>query len=138
MKTLCCRCKHYMEYESHESIGDGAGIFFECAKCHNRIQLVTNAGETMLVHAMGIEIGKQDGTHEPLGLTRSTLLAEGKEDETAPIVTWSPGAKVRIERIPPSVRQFAMRSIENYVLEIGLTEVTEETLDEYKATQGHT
>lgn len=136
MKTLCCACNHYMEYECHAPVAEGAvGIVFECAKCRHRIQLVTNAGETMLVHAMGVKIGNPGETGEPLELTRSTLCDAGESESAS--IRWSAGARERVERIPPAVRAFAVQSIEDYALRNGRAEITEQVLDEYKAAQGH-
>ena len=134
MKTLCCSCNNSMEYERHEAIDEGSiGIVFTCDKCGNRIRLITNPGETMLVHAMGVKIGGPEADPAPLELTRSSLLAEGETTS----ITWSAGARERVEKIPPFVRPFVAQSIEDYGLERGHTEITEEVLDEYKAVRGH-
>ena len=138
MKTLCCACNDYMEYENHESVGEGSvGIMFKCAKCSVRVQLIINAGETMLVHAMGVKVGNSEIGYEPLELTRSTLVEDGEGAERTPSIEWSPGARERINRIPQFVRPTAVRSIEDYALQSGRTEITEQVLDEYKATEGH-
>lgn len=138
MRALCCSCDDYMEYESHEDIAEGSvGIVFGCVECGHRIQLVMNPGETMLVHAMGVRIGSTGESCEPLELTRSTLAGEGAEDETPTSIEWSPAARERVGRIPQFVRAFAVRSIEDYALQNDRSEITEQVLDEYKATQGH-
>ncbi len=138
MKARCCSCDNYLEYESHESIAEGAiGIVFACAKCGNRIQLVMNPGETMLVHAMGVKIGNTGESYEPLELTRSTLAEARAEDETSTSLEWSASARERVCRMPPFVRPLAIRSIEDYAVQNGCTEVTEHVLDDYKAARGH-
>lgn len=138
MKAICCSCNGYMEYDSHEAIDEGSvGIVFGCAKCGNRIQLITNSGETMLVHAMGVKIGNGGERHEPLELTRSTLEVEHTEGEASASIDWSAGARRRVSRIPEFVRPFAVKSIEEYALQNGCAQITEQVLDDYKAAHGH-
>ena len=138
MKTLCCACNDYMEYENHEPVGEGSvGIMFKCAKCGNQFQLIINAGESMLVHAMGVKVGGSKIGYEPLELTRSTLVENGDEAERTTSIGWSSGARERVSKIPQFVRPFAVQSIEDYALQSGHAEITEQVLDEYKATEGH-
>ena len=132
MKHFCCRCETYMEYESHESVSEGSvGIFFKCAQCGNRIALITNPGETMLVHSLGVKIGGSELSPEPLELTRSTLK-EGASTGEEGSLKWSPGARARVQKIPLFVRPMAMQSISEYALQKGYPEITEQVIDKYK------
>ena len=129
MKHFCCRCNVYMAYENHEPLDEGSlGIFFLCPGCGNRIALITNPGETMLVHSLGVKLGGQPGEGEPLELTRTTL--RGSEGVEGPL--WSAEAEQRLERVPPFARGMARQAIEQYALEQGHREITEAVIEEYK------
>lgn len=134
MKHLCCKCELYMEYESHEAEDEGSvGITFQCPKCSTRVILVTNPGETMLVHSLGVKIGGAELESKPLELTRSTLREEGgEENELEGTIGWDERARKRLERIPHFVRPVATKAIERFASERGLTEVTEDLIDVFK------
>lgn len=141
MKHLCCKCEVYMEYQNHEMVGEGSvGITFQCPQCSNRIALVTNPGETMLVQSLGVKIGGAALASEPLELTRSTLREEEEGEETPQQgrLTWDEAALKRAEKIPEFVRPTAARAIERFAVERGATEVTADLIDAYKREQsGH-
>lgn len=134
MKHLCCKCELYMEYETHEVVDEGSvGITFRCPQCSNRVTLLTNPGETMLVHSLGVKIGGAELESEPLELTRSTLREEGgKEVEQQGDLRWSESARKRLERIPDFVRPTAARAIEQFASERGALEITEDLIDAFK------
>lgn len=134
MKHLCCKCDLYMEYESHEEVDEGSvGITFQCPRCSNRVTLLTNPGETMLVQSLGVKIGGTGLESEPLELTRSTLSEQGaQENQPEATLRWNESARKRLERIPHFIRPKAARSIERFAAERGMTEVTEEIIDIYK------
>lgn len=134
MKHLCCKCEVYMEYKNHEVVEEGSlGITFRCPRCSNRVVLLTNPGETMLVHALGVKIGGTALESGPLELTRSTLREEGG-DELRPQenLRWNESARKRLERVPEFVRPTAIRAIERFASERGVTDVTEDLIDAYK------
>lgn len=132
MKYLCCRCEVYMEYASHEQLSEGSlGIFFSCPKCGNRIALITNPGETMLVHSLGVKIGSTPIEPQPLELTRTTLKG-AETDKEAKALMWTAAAQQRMERIPPFARAMAKQAIERYALAQGYQEVSEAVINEYK------
>ncbi|MBI3990501.1 MAG: PCP reductase family protein [candidate division NC10 bacterium] len=133
MKHFCCRCHVYMDYENHEPLDEGSlGIFFRCPGCGHRIALITNPGETMLVHSLGVKLGGGPVEGEPLELTRITL--RGSEGREGPL--WSAEAKQRLERVPPFARAMARQTIERYALEHGYREITEAVIEEYKGQMG--
>ncbi len=133
MKHFCCRCHVYMTYENHEPLDEGSlGIFFLCPGCGNRIALITNPGETMLVHSLGVKLGGGPVEGEPLELTRTTL--RGSKDREGPV--WSAEAKRRLERVPPFVRGMARQALERYAVEHGYREITEAVIEEYKGEMG--
>lgn len=134
MKHLCCKCEVYMEYEKHEVVEEGSvGITFRCPQCSNRVVLLTNPGETMLVHALGVKIGGAALERKPLELTRSTLCKEdGDKVQQPENLRWDKSARKRLERIPEFVRPTAVRAIEQFASERGVTDVTENLIDAYK------
>lgn len=137
MKHLCCKCELYMEYEKHEVMEEGSmGITFRCPQCANQVVLLTNPGETRLVQSLGVKIGGADLESEPLELTRSTLREESDEEtQQQEGITWNESARKRLVRIPEFVRPTAVRAIERFASERGVTEVTEDLIDTYKREQ---
>lgn len=76
MKFVCRKCEAFMLFEEVEPVREESlGVTFECPGCHARISMVTNPGETQMVHALGVKLGGRNGQLEPLELTRQTLRA---------------------------------------------------------------
>lgn len=74
MKFVCRKCEAFMLFEEVEPVREESlGVTFECPGCHARISMVTNPGETQMVHALGVKLGGRNGRLEPLELTRQTL-----------------------------------------------------------------
>ncbi len=63
-----------MVFQKVETPGeDSLGVMFECPKCDSRVAMVTNAGETQMVSALGVKLGGRTTAPEPFELTRGTL-----------------------------------------------------------------
>jgi len=125
MKLVCLKCEKHLLYERQEDLDVCLGITFACPQCGYRLAMVTNPGETQLVHSMGIKIGGRSSEHTPLELTR-TALDEGEEAE----ITWTEEAEKRLENIPPFVRPMAIKGIERLAREKGYKKITAEVMDE--------
>jgi DNA-directed RNA polymerase subunit RPC12/RpoP len=110
MKFLCGRCKRRMESQGSEEGELSMSITFACPKCENMIFLVTNPGETKLVHSLGLSIG-------------------GK-------LLWTEDAKKRLEKIPRFVRPMAKKAVEKYARERKCSEITPGVMDEAKREMG--
>jgi hypothetical protein len=83
------KCEAFMVFQKVETPGeDSLGVMFECPKCDSRVAMVTNAGETQMVSALGVKLGGRTTAPEPFELTRGTLR-ESMEPAYAPP---SPGA----------------------------------------------
>lgn len=151
MKFVCRTCEAFMLFEEVEPIREGSlGVTFSCPKCGSRIAMVTNPGETQLVHALGVKLGGRGGGPAPLELTRETLKAsasqggvgscpfsevvgrmgDGAEGAPAAGVEWTPEAQARLERIPETARPFARAAIEQLARDRGLGRVDERLMDE--------
>ncbi|MBI4206479.1 MAG: PCP reductase family protein [Betaproteobacteria bacterium] len=131
---------------------ESLGVTFSCPTCGNRISMVTNPGETQLVHALGVKLGGRTDAPQPLDLTRETLrssgstagagecpfsdvvagLQEPRKDSEPAGVEWTPEARARLERVPDTVRPLARMMIEQMALQKGCRHVDETLMDEAK------
>ena len=76
MKFVCRKCESFMAYQDVEPISEGSlGITFKCSGCGNRISMVTNPGETQMVHSLGVQLGGRKDERAPLELTRQSLAS---------------------------------------------------------------
>jgi hypothetical protein len=58
MKFVCLNCETYMNLEKVEKPEEGSlGVFFACPSCAAKFSMVTNAGETNMMNALGLKIG---------------------------------------------------------------------------------
>lgn len=74
MKFVCRKCETFMNFDEAEGVHqDSLGISFTCPQCKARIAMVTNAGETQMVRALGVQLGGRQAPAAPLELTRATL-----------------------------------------------------------------
>jgi len=79
MKFVCMNCETFMLFQKVEKPGEGSlGVEFLCPSCKARFSMVTNAGETQMVQALGVKIGGRTTEPEAFELTRGTLK-EGAE-----------------------------------------------------------
>ncbi len=83
MKFVCMKCEKFMMFEKVENpASESLGVTFGCPSCGNKVAMVTNPGETSLVHALGVKLGGRTAAAEPMELTRETLK-EGAPATTA-------------------------------------------------------
>ncbi|MBI2403564.1 MAG: PCP reductase family protein [Gemmatimonadetes bacterium] len=153
MKFVCRTCGAFMLFQEVEPIREESlGVTFGCPQCGNRISMVTNPGETQLVHALGVKLGGRAEAHQPLELTRETLQSSSSKGGTgqcpfsdvvaemqgtlteseAATVEWTPEARARLERVPDLVRSLAKTAIEQIALQKGSRRVDERLMDEAK------
>ncbi|MGC4097382.1 MAG: PCP reductase family protein [Nitrospira sp.] len=58
MKFVCLNCETYMSLEKVEKPEEGSlGVFFACPACSAKFSMVTNAGETNMMNALGLKLG---------------------------------------------------------------------------------
>ncbi len=78
MKFVCVKCESFMGFENVEVPGEQSlGVTFSCKSCGAKIAMVTNAGETAMVQALGVQLGGRSAPATPMELTR-TSLKEGE------------------------------------------------------------
>ncbi|MBI2890710.1 MAG: PCP reductase family protein [Nitrospirae bacterium] len=160
MKFVCRTCESFMTYAEQERIGDGSlGVTFRCETCGHRFSMVTNAGETQMLNALGVALGGRTAPEQPLEMTRTTLLAESspagqgaspggcpfpammaqserQDSQEAAAPAWSTDAELRLERIPAFVRPMVQKEIERLARERGVTLITEEFVQEARERFG--
>ena len=80
MKFVCMKCESFMEFKQVESPSDHSlGVQFACASCGAKIAMVTNAGETAMVQALGVKIGGRTTEPGPMEFTRENLKGDMNE-----------------------------------------------------------
>ncbi len=166
MKFVCMRCEDFMIFQKSENVSEGSlGVMFECPKCGSRFSMVTNPGETSLVHALGVKIGGRTQAPEPFELTRETLkepveshspqadmtaktetgsggscpfsaMLSGSAEKKATGLTWSAEAEERIQRVPDFLRPMIKAGIESYASKMGYQVITPAVMDESKNAKG--
>ncbi|MFQ5847041.1 MAG: PCP reductase family protein [Candidatus Methylomirabilales bacterium] len=140
MKFLCVACDEAMQLRSVEGPDEGSvTVTFGCPGCGHRIAMLTNPVETQLVQALGVKIGGRQVPPEPLEVVgamvsqqREGALEVGREQGLA----WSEAAEARLLRLPPLARNMARRAVSRYARERGVSVVTPELMDEYRARTG--
>jgi len=162
MKFVCMRCEDFMIFQKSENVSEGSmGVMFECPKCGSRFSMVTNPGETSLVHALGVKIGGRTQAPEPFELTRETLkepaepqptaaksettsggscpfsamLSGGTEQKAAGLI-WSAEAEERIQKVPDFLRPMIKAGVESYAAKTGYRVITPAVMDESKNAKG--
>lgn len=132
MKFLCVPCDQPMKLRTTASPQTGTlSVVYTCPACDYEIAMLTNPLETQLVQSLGVKIGPAQGSGCPF----PAMVAEAASS-TEGELTWTPGARARLQNIPEFVRPMATAGIEKLARDKGRTEVDEAVLDEAKAFFG--
>ncbi len=144
MKFLCVDCDRQMVFAERQVPGDGTlAAAFRCPRCGRTVAMLTNPMETQLVSSLGVVIGGRTVPEQPLETVR-TMTATGRDDafvEADPPPTgappsWSPEARVRLERIPTFVRGMVKRIYADYARQRGIAEITPAVMDTARTELG--
>lgn len=91
MKFVCMKCESFMSFDNVQKPGtQSLGVTFACPTCEAKVAMVTNAGETAMVQAMGVQLGGRSAAAEPMELTRGSLK---ETPETVQTTTPSPAVQ---------------------------------------------
>ncbi|MGH7183698.1 MAG: PCP reductase family protein [Nitrospiraceae bacterium] len=83
MKFVCLNCETYMSLEKVEKPEEGSlGVFFACPSCAAKFSMVTNAGETNMMNALGLKLAPR----AEAGASLDGLRALEGNGQTAPAV----------------------------------------------------
>jgi len=83
MKFVCLNCETYMNLEKVEKPEEGSlGVFFACPSCAAKFSMVTNAGETNMMNALGLKLAPR----AEAGASLDGLTALAGNGQTAPAV----------------------------------------------------
>jgi hypothetical protein len=83
MKFVCLNCETYMNLEKVEKPEEGSlGVFFACPSCEAKFSMVTNAGETNMMNALGLKLAPR----AQAGASLDGLRALAGNGQTAPAV----------------------------------------------------
>jgi hypothetical protein len=81
MKFVCLNCETYMNLEKVEKPEEGSlGVFFACPSCAAKFSMVTNAGETNMMNALGLKLAPR----AEAGASLDGLRALAGNGQTAP------------------------------------------------------
>jgi predicted TIM-barrel fold metal-dependent hydrolase len=108
------------------------------------IEFLKYSGMPVLLRCSGVKDWNWEMRAKVLGLNAARLLklnsprlaqinasrrGQEKNSESGISMAWSDQAQATLEKIPPFIRQQAIRKIEKYARENGIGEVTQETMD---------
>ena len=83
MKFVCLNCETYMNLEKVEKPEEGSlGVFFACPSCAAKFSMVTNAGETNMMNALGLKLAPR----VEAGASLDGLRALAGSGQTVPAV----------------------------------------------------
>lgn len=132
MKFICAQCDQPMSLSDSRPREQGAlSITFSCPGCSREIRMLTNAGETEMVRALGVRIGPS-GDEAKSKCPFSEMLS----DTSTKDLPWTREASARLTSIPEFVRPMAREGIEHYARSQGYSEITEKVLDEARTEFG--
>jgi len=94
MKFVCRTCERFMDYQDIELPAEQSlGITFACEGCNASFSMVTNAGETQMVKALGVTLGGREAPASAFELTQGSL----KQEVSAPANGSNPPANAPAE-----------------------------------------
>ena len=137
MKFLCLSCDAVMAFAERQIPGDGTlAAVFRCPACGREIAMLANPYETQLVSSLGVRIGPADSAETSAGdLSKcpfGEMVQQMRADGSTATVSWTPGARLRLDRVPEFARPMARAGIEKFAVDNGFTNVDEEVLDKAK------
>lgn len=74
MKFLCVECDEAMTLEEARGPDEGAmTVIFRCPACGRETAMLTNPMETQVVRSLGVSIGEEKASSQPMDMVRSSL-----------------------------------------------------------------
>lgn len=162
MKFVCTECDEPMKFEQRGDLDDDGSMsaMFRCPSCEWGVTLLINPQETQMVRSLGVKIGGSTVAAQPMEMLQ-THLARATEDvaestsesgsscpfaamlggvpaasTAAAELRWSAAAQQRLERTPSFVQSMVRRGVEEFAREKGYAEITEQVMDEARASMG--
>jgi hypothetical protein len=140
MKFLCVKCDQVMSFTEKDDPDDGTmAISFKCGQCGYEVVMLTNPGETQMVHSLGVSIGHERLTPEPMGLIRNKLAhqpAIGESEAWEP--AWTEAAERRLSAAPAFVQGMVRKLYTDYARQHGYREITPQIMNEAREALGMT
>lgn len=139
MKFLCTQCDQAMEFAEKDDPGDGTmAVTFKCGRCGYKVAMLTNPGETQMVHSLGVSIGHERLAPEPMGLVRDKLAQrqEIAEEDWEP--AWTEAAERRLSAAPAFVQGMVRKLYTDYAKDQGYREITPQIMNEAREALGMT
>lgn len=85
MKLLCVDCDEAMSLVEARGPDEGSmTVVFDCGTCGKQTAMLTNAMETQVVRSLGVNIGGQPASHEPMEMVRGNLNDQRDEMDDPP------------------------------------------------------
>jgi hypothetical protein len=138
MKFLCVPCDEPMKLAQAAGPDRGSvSLVYACPACGYEMAMLTNPHETQVVGSLGVQLGPQPADNEsrcPFSgmVQQMTSAAEGSANG----LSWTPGARARLQAIPEFVRPLARSGVEKFARDRGYAEVTESVLEEARSAYG--
>jgi hypothetical protein len=84
MKFVCLTCETYMTLEKVEKPEEGSlGVFFGCPSCNAKFSMVTNAGETTMMNALGLKLSTRAEATDPTLASLADKMQKAKSAVSA-------------------------------------------------------
>lgn len=142
MKFQCDDCRRTMEFVDNQT-DDELGVMsvqYQCPNCGRRISMVTNPGETQLVHSLGVTIGHETlspSPASPMSMVRGALESAAAVDEAAgPEPVWTEAAERRLATAPSFVQGMVRKLYSDWARQQGYREVTPSVMSEAREALG--
>ena len=142
MKFLCIQCDAQMHFQERQEPGDGTfAASFQCPECGHAVAMLANPMETQLVGALGVEIGGEVLSSDPLTHTRSNVAGADEKLGTADPLPrrsprWSRDGEERLARVPTFVRGMVKRIYSDWAREHEIDEITPAAMDRARKELG--
>lgn len=150
MKFVCNDCRQEMKFVDNKASEDSSSmaISYSCPTCGRGISMITNAGETQMVHSLGVTIGHEaldaSAPVEPMSFIRDALDPRSgspprpvrTEESVEP--EWTESALKRLSAAPAFVQGMIRRLYTDYAVQKGYTKITPAVMTEARDALGLT
>lgn len=96
MKFLCVACDEAMTLKAAHGPDEGAmTVVYQCPNCRAEMAMLTNPMETQVVRSLGVSIGGDKASSEPMEMVRSSLLHRREEAQEGDAIDTESGPDER-------------------------------------------
>ena len=140
MKFLCIPCDKPMQLQKTGAPDAGSlDLRFSCSKCGHEVAMLTNAGETQLVHSLGVRVGDGEEPLTPMAQLRANMTAlrpDALAEDTTREPVWTQEAEARLAKHPRFVQPIIRKTFADYARREGESQITPELMDAARRALG--